>query len=91
MKADKTAVLKRLKTAKGQIDGIIKMVEEDRYCIDISNQLLAVDSLISSCNKLVLKAHISHCVMDASLSGDENDKREKVEEIEKIVEKLIKI
>jgi len=91
MKADKNAVLKRLKTAKGQIEGIIKMVEEDRYCIDISNQLLAVDSLISSCNKLVLKAHINHCVLNAAKSGNEKEIQEKSEEIEKIIEKLIKI
>lgn len=90
MKADSKAVLKRLKTARGQIDGIIKMVDDDRYCIDISNQLLAAISILSAANKLILKAHINHCVMGAALSASDDEKIKKIGEIEKIIDKLIK-
>ena len=56
MMADRERTLRLLKTARGQIDGIIKMVEDDRYCIDISTQLMATQSLIGRVNADVLKA-----------------------------------
>ena len=56
--ADHERTLRLLKTARGQIDGIIKMVEDDRYCVDISTQLMATQSLIRRINADVLKAHI---------------------------------
>ena len=63
MKADKAKVNRLLKTARGQIDGILKMVEEDRYCIDISNQLLATKSIINKVNSEILIEGMScgHC------------------------------
>jgi len=76
-----------LKTARGQIDGIIKMVEEDRYCIDISNQLMASKAVLNSCNKVVLKAHMNSCVKEAI----ENDDAEvKIEELISIIDRLAK-
>ena len=51
MQADHEAIKRRLKTARGQIDGLIKMVEEDRYCLDISNQLLATQALLKRANE----------------------------------------
>jgi len=65
MKADKTKVTRLLKTAKGQLDGILKMVEEDRYCIDISNQLLATQAILRNVNRDVLNAHLGCCVEEA--------------------------
>ena len=62
MKADHAQVERLLKTARGQIDGILRMVEEDRYCIDISNQLLATQSILKKTNRMVLKAHLDSCV-----------------------------
>ena len=53
MKADHAQVTRLLKTARGQIDGILKMVEEDRYCIDVSNQLMATQSILSKANRMV--------------------------------------
>ncbi|MEA4987492.1 MAG: metal-sensing transcriptional repressor, partial [Anaerovorax sp.] len=47
MKADKNSVTRLLKTAKGQLEGILKMVEEDRYCVDISNQILATQAILN--------------------------------------------
>ena len=60
MMADKQKVSRLLKTARGQIDGILKMIDEDRYCIDISNQILASQSILKKANGEVLKAHLEH-------------------------------
>ena len=70
MMADKKQVTRLLKTARGQIDGILKMVEEDRYCIDISHQIMASEAILKRANKEVLKAHMTHCVHDAVNSED---------------------
>lgn len=91
MKADPKRVLRQLKTAKGQLEGIIKMVEEDRYCIDISNQLLATRAIIDKVNAIVISAHLTGCVADAEKTNDENLKKEKMDELEKLIQKLMKI
>lgn len=85
MKADKAKVNRLLKTARGQIDGILKMVEEDRYCIDISNQLLATKSIINKVNSEILKAHLENCVKDAFLEGDAE---KKIDEIVNLLKKI---
>lgn len=58
MKAKKGEVIHKLKIARGQIDGILQMIEEDRYCVDISNQLQATQALLKSANQQILQAHI---------------------------------
>lgn len=58
MQADKKKVGTLLKTARGQIDGILNMIEEDRYCIDISHQLMATMAILNKANKEVLSAHL---------------------------------
>ena len=58
MRADKQTVTRLLKTARGQLDGILAMVENDRYCVDISNQVMATQSILTKANKEILKAHI---------------------------------
>jgi DNA-binding FrmR family transcriptional regulator len=88
MKADHAQVSQALKTARGQIDGILRMVEEDRYCVDISNQLLATGALLKKTNKIVLEAHLKSCVHDSFVSGADVDK--KIEEILRLIEKLVK-
>lgn len=75
-----------LKTSKGQIEGIIKMLEEGRYCVDISNQIIAAQALLKKANLLILKQHLHHCVMDAV---KQNNGEEKIEEIIDILEKVI--
>ena len=87
MKGDAKKTLQLLKTARGQIDGIIKMVEDDRYCMDISNQLLAVNSLIQKANQEVLRGHLHHCVKEAMINGQED---EKIEEILQLMTKMTK-
>jgi DNA-binding FrmR family transcriptional regulator len=90
MMADKAHVLRQLKTVRGQIDGLIKMVEEDRYCIDISNQLMASQAILRNVNREVLHAHLNGCVKDAFLGGDEENAKQKIEEIMSIMDKLSK-
>ena len=68
MKADKKKITRLLKTAKGQIDGILKMIEDDRYCIDISNQILATNSILKKANLEILKAHLENCVKESLYS-----------------------
>ena len=87
MVADKNKVLNILKTARGQLDAVIKMVEEDRYCIDISHQLMAVDGLLNNANRQVLTAHLKHCVNNAETESDRN---EKVDELVTLMSKILK-
>ena len=85
MQADKEKINRLLKTARGQIDGILKMVEDDRYCIDISNQLLATKSILQKANREILRAHMEHCVKEAFASGQG---QEKIEEVIQLLEKM---
>ena len=90
MQADSAKTLRLLKTARGQIDGIIKMVETDRYCIDISTQLMATQSVLARINADVLKAHMEHCVRTAMESGSPEEKERKLAEVELVIDKLAK-
>jgi len=75
---DKQKALNLMKTARGQIESAIKMLEDDRYCVDICKQLLAIPSLLVKANNLVLHRHIDTCVSDAIENGGG---KEKVDEI----------
>lgn len=85
MKADHSQVQQLLKTARGQIDGILKMVDEDRYCLDVSNQLMATQSILKKANRMVLRAHMDHCVRQAVESGDPD---QKLDELIALLDKL---
>lgn len=87
MQADADKVNRLLKTARGQIDGILKMIDDDRYCMDIANQVLAVRSLLTKANTEILKAHMQQCVRQAVQEGRE---AEKMDEILAVLEKLSK-
>ena len=78
MKANHTTVKRKINIVKGQLDGILQMIDEDRYCIDVSNQLLASISLLKSANRDILKAHIRHCVSEALQSDAEHPELEEV-------------
>ena len=75
-----------MKTARGQIDAVIRMVEDDRYCIDVSKQVLATVALLRKANILVLRQHIDTCVKDAVESGKG---QEKIDEIGLILERYL--
>ena len=85
MKADHAQVNRLLKTARGQIDGILKMVEEDRYCLDVSSQIMAAQSILKKANRMVLRAHMDCCVREAAASGDPDAK---LEELAALLDKL---
>ena len=87
MKADKEKVSRLLKTARGQIDGILKMIEDDRYCVDISNQIIATEAILHKANREVLHAHIDVCLKEA-IASDSSE--EKLQEIRTIIDKLTK-
>lgn len=69
LEEDKKRVLNLLKTAKGQVEGIIRMVEEDRYCVDISKQILSAQALLKKANLMTIDQHIRHCVQEAFKKG----------------------
>lgn len=82
---DHKQIKKYLSIAKGQLDGIIKMIDEDRYCIDISDQLMATRALLKKTNNLIIKNHIDNCVKDAIKHGNDD----KLDEVIKVLEKQI--
>ena len=86
MNKDQEQAIQSLKTSRGQIDGIVKMMEDGRYCIDVSNQIIAAQSLLKKANMLILKQHLNHCVKDAFIN---NTGDEKVDEIIELLTKLI--
>ena len=87
MQADKKKIERLLKTAKGQLDGILRMVEEDRYCMDISAQVMATDAIIRKVNNEIIRAHMKGGVKEAILEGKGD---EKIDELMAVVDKLTK-
>ena len=83
--AAKTSVIKRLKRIEGQIRGLARMVEEDRYCIDIVTQISAVRAALRRAEEEVLRDHVDHCVEAAIASGNRAEQRRKVTELMKVV------
>ena len=81
----KASVGKRLGRIEGQVRGLSKMVEEDRYCIDIVTQISAVRAALRRVEEEVLKDHVAHCVEHAIASGDKADQREKIAELMEVI------
>ena len=77
----KAAVLKRFKRIEGQVGGLSRMVEEDRYCIDVVTQISAVRAALRRAEEEILRDHVSHCVEHAIASGNKTDQRKKIAEI----------
>ena len=78
---DKDALIKRLHRIQGQVRGVEKMVEDDRYCIDILTQIAAVNTALESLAFKILDEHVRHCVAGALASHDEADAQAKAEEL----------
>ena len=78
---DKDALVKRLHRIEGQVRGIERMLEEDRYCIDVLTQIAAVSTALEAVAFKILDEHVRHCVAGALTSGDEADAAEKTEEL----------
>ena len=86
MQADKAKINRLLKTARGQIEGILKMVEEDRYCMDISHQLMSTEAILNKANKEILTAHLKSCVTNAKT---DEEREEKVDELVAMLGKIM--
>ena len=82
---EKKSLTKRLNIIEGQIRGIKQMIEDDRYCVDISNQLLATQALLKSANQEIMQAHIRSCVAEALQTDKPNPK---LEEALSLLEKM---
>ncbi len=85
--SEKVKVLNLLKTSKGQIEGIIKMVDDERYCVDISKQILSVQALLKKANLKIIDQHIKHCVKQAFTEGHGD---EKIDEVIELIDKYAK-
>lgn len=81
----KASCQKRLNRIEGQVRGLAKMVDEDRYCIDIVTQISAVRSALRRVEEEILKDHVAHCVEHAINSGDKADQRRKIAELMEVV------
>ncbi len=82
MRADtKQQCSDRLKRIEGQVRGVARMVDDDRYCIDILTQIRAVQAALRGVEDIVLQDHVEHCVEGAIASGNGDDQRRKVQEL----------
>ena len=81
----KTSCQKRLSRIEGQVRGLSKMVDEDRYCIDIVTQIGAVRAALRRVEEEILKDHVGHCVEHAIASGNKGEQRKKIAELMDVV------
>jgi CsoR family transcriptional regulator, copper-sensing transcriptional repressor len=88
---DKDVLLKRLARIEGQVRGVARMIEDDRYCIDILTQLGALDTALEAVAVKVLEEHVKHCVAGALASGDKADADAKSQELLAAVQRFAKI
>ena len=84
---DKPKLLNRLKRIEGQVRGVARMIEEDRYCIDVLTQLQAIRAALSGVESQMLKAHLGHCIEGAIVSGDQAEQRKKAAELIELLER----
>ena len=87
--ADKEAIQKRLRRIEGQVRGLQRMVEEDRYCINVLEQVSAVTGALNSVALVLLDDHLAHCVVDAAKAGGEGS-RQKIEEASAAIARLVR-
>jgi DNA-binding FrmR family transcriptional regulator len=84
---DKPGLLNRLKRIEGQVRGVARMVEDDRYCIDILTQLQAARAALARVETELLKGHLGHCIESAIVSGNKDEQREKAAELIELLER----
>jgi CsoR family transcriptional regulator, copper-sensing transcriptional repressor len=84
----KSSCVKRLNRIEGQVRGLTRMVEDDRYCIDVITQVSAVRAALKRVEEEVLKDHVAHCVEHAISAGDRAEQREKIGELMRVLGKM---
>ncbi len=87
---DKDAVIKRLHRIEGQVRGVERMVEQDRYCTDILTQIAAARTALERVGSKLLEGHVAHCIADAIASGDEKRATAKTAEMLAAVQRFVK-
>ena len=87
---NKPKLLNRLNRIQGQVRGVARMVEEDRYCIDILTQIQAARAALSRVETEMLKDHLSHCIESAIIGGDHDEQRRKASELIQLLERTTK-
>ena len=81
----KASCLRRLTRIEGQVRGLSRMIEQDRYCIDIVTQISAVRAALRRAEEEILRVHVAHCVSDAIVSGNRAEQRRKIAELMEVV------
>ena len=84
---NKPKLLNRLRRIEGQVRGVARMVEDDRYCIDILTQLQALRAALSRVESEMLKSHLGHCIESAIVSGDVDEQRKKANELIELLDR----
>ena len=87
---DKAKLLNRLSRVEGHVRGIARMIEQDRYCIDVLTQLSAVRAALAKVESEMLKTHLSHCIEGAIVSGDAAEQRTKARELIELLQRSAK-
>ena len=85
---NKPRLLNRLNRIEGQVRGVARMVEEDRYCIDILTQLQAARAALAKVETEMLRDHLGHCIEGAIVSGDIGEQRQKASELIQLLERV---
>lgn len=85
---NKPRLLNRLKRIEGQVRGVARMIEEDRYCIDVLTQIRAVRAALTRVESEMLKGHLDHCIESAIVRGDKAEQRQKASELIELLERV---
>jgi len=80
----------RLARIVGQVRGLVRMIDDDRYCIDVITQTQAVRAALARVERLVLQDHVGHCVADAVASGDKTERERKIDELIGVIDRASK-
>lgn len=86
-RANKPKLLNRLNRIEGQVRGVARMIEDDRYCIDVLTQMQAVRAALARVETEMLKDHLGHCIEGAIVSGDKDEQRRKASELIELLER----
>jgi len=84
----KKACRKRLERIEGQVRGVARMLDEDRYCIDVLTQIMAARAALRKVEEVILQDHVAHCVEGAIASGDASEQRRKVAELMDVMARI---
>ena len=87
---DKAKLLNRLSRVEGHVRGIARMIEQDRYCIDVLTQISAARAALARVESEMLKTHLSHCIEGAIVSGDAAEQRTKARELIELLQRSAK-